>query len=215
MLRLLVLALLCALPLVAQPAVAWTRGATCYEVFVRSFQDSDGDGTGDLKGLIARLDYINDGKEKGTTSLGARCIWLMPVAESPSYHGYDVSNYYRVNREYGTNSDFKRPVAEAHRRGIKVLVDMVLNHTSSEHHYFREALRDTASPYRAWFRWSAEKPADLNPWGQSNWRKSPVRDEWYYAFFDRHMPDLHYRQPPVVAEAKKIAGNSWFGTSAL
>ncbi|MEP6621452.1 MAG: alpha-amylase family glycosyl hydrolase [bacterium] len=184
---------------------AWTRGATCYEVFVRSFKDSDGDGVGDLKGLTDKLDYINDGTSSLRTSLGARCIWLMPVAESPSYHGYDVSDYYRVNRQYGTNDDFKRLMTAAHKRGIRVLVDMVLNHSSSRHPNFLAALRDTASPYRAWYRWSPTKPAELNPWGQSNWRKSPVRDEWYYAFFDSGMPDLNYRTPAVVAEAKKIA----------
>ena len=83
----------------------------------------DGDGIGDLKGLIQKLDYINDGVKGGHHSLGARCIWLMPVAESPSYHGYDVTNYYRVNPDYGTNDDFKKLIAESHRRGIKVLVD--------------------------------------------------------------------------------------------
>lgn len=191
---------------IAQPAPpAWTRGATCYEVFVRSFYDSDGDGIGDLKGLTAKLDYINDGHPNSRRDLGARCIWLMPVAASPSYHGYDVSDYYRIEREYGSNDDFKRFVAEAHRRGIKVLIDMVLNHASSEHPYFQAALRDTASPYRAWFRWSAAKPAELNPWGESNWRKSPIRDEWYYAFFSPGMPDLNYTHPPVLEEAKKIA----------
>src|SRR4029077_12958946 len=92
---------------------AWTRGATCYEVFVRSFYDSNGDGIGDLNGLIQKLDYI-----KG---LGASCIWLMPVTASPSSHGYDVSDYYRVEPAYGTNDDFKRMVGEAHRRGITVL----------------------------------------------------------------------------------------------
>src|SRR5207253_4192966 len=115
----------------ADTARAWRRGAVCYEIFVRSFFDSDGDGIGDLKGLMQKLDYINDGKN-GPRSLGAHCVWLMPVAESPSYHGYDVSNYYRVEPDYGTNEDFKRFVTEAHRRGIKVLVDMVLNHASSE-----------------------------------------------------------------------------------
>src|SRR6476646_571943 len=100
----------------------WKKGGTCYEVFVRSFYDSDGDGIGDLNGLIQKLDYINDGNSRSNRSLGARCIWLMPVAESPSYHGYDVTNYYRVNPQYGTNADFKQLVAEAHRRGIKVLV---------------------------------------------------------------------------------------------
>src|SRR5947209_8476193 len=119
------------------PSPAWTRGAVCYEVFVRSFYDSDGDGIGDLNGLIAKLDYINDGNPASKRDLGASCIWLMPIAQSPSYHGYDVSDYYRVEPAYGTNDDFKHLVAEAHRRGIKVLVDMVLNHSSSEHPYFQ------------------------------------------------------------------------------
>ena len=183
----------------------WTRGATCYEVFVRSFQDSDGDGIGDIPGLISRLDYINDGNERTRTDLGARCIWLMPVAESPSYHGYDVTDYYRIERDYGTNEDFRRLIAESHRRGIRVLVDMVLNHASSEHPFFQAALRDPASPYRAWFRWSPTRPTELNPWGQSNWHKSPIRDEWFYGFFWSGMPDLNYTHRPVMEEAKKIA----------
>src|SRR5690349_3973382 len=145
---------------------AWTHGATCYEVFVRSFQDSDGDGIGDLKGLISRLDYINDGNDASRKDLGARCIWLMPVDESPSYHGYDVTDYYKIERDYGTNADFRQLVTEAHRRGIKVLVDLVLNHASSEHPYFTAALRDTASPYRRWFRFSPTKPDEKGPWGQ-------------------------------------------------
>ncbi len=188
-----------------RPLPTWTRGATCYEVFVPSFQDRDGDGIGDLEGLIRKLDYIDDGNPRSHRDLGARCIWLMPVAESPSYHGYDVTDYYRVARDYGTNEDFRRLMAAAHKRGIRVLVDMVLNHSSSEHPYFRAALRDTASPYRAWYRWSPTKPAELNPWGQSNWHKSPVRDEWYYGFFWSGMPDLNYLHPPVLAEAKAIA----------
>src|SRR3954454_4598069 len=86
----------------AKPSAAgWTRGATCYEIFVRSFRDSNGDGIGDLNGLTQSLDYINDGNPRTRTDLGARCIWLMPVAESPSYHGYDVSNYYKVEPDYG------------------------------------------------------------------------------------------------------------------
>jgi glycosidase len=188
-----------------QSPPAWTRGATCYEIFVRSFADGDGDGIGDLKGLTAKLDYINDGNPNSQRSLGARCIWLMPVAESPSYHGYDVTNYYRVEPDYGTNDDFRRLAAEAHRRGIKVLVDMVLNHSSNEHPWFQAALRDTASPYRSWYRFSRAKPAEKGPWGQEAWHKSPARDEYYYGIFWHGMPDLNYGNPAVIAEAKKIA----------
>src|SRR5947209_19110381 len=116
----------------AQHSPRWVRGATCYVDFVRSFLDSDGDGIGDLKGLTAKLDYINDGNPRTERSLGARCVWLMPIMESPSYHGYDATDYYRVAKAYGTNADFKRFVAEAHKRRIRVLIDMVLNHTSNE-----------------------------------------------------------------------------------
>ena len=182
----------------------WRRGATCYEVFVRSFYDSDGDGIGDLKGLIQKLDYINDGTSRGRHSLGARCIWLMPVAESPSYHGYDVTNYYRVEPDYGTNEDFKTLIAEAHRRGIKVLVDLVLNHMSSEHPFFQEALNNPLSPHRDWFRWSATKRVEKN-WGQQVWHRSPVRDEYYYGLFWSGMPDLNYETKAVRDEAKNVA----------
>jgi glycosidase len=189
----------------AQHSPPWVRGATCYEVFVRSFYDSDGDGIGDLKGLTAKLDYINDGDPHSSRSLGARCVWLMPIVESPSYHGYDATDYYHVARAYGTNDDFERFVAEAHKRGIRVLVDMVLNHTSNEHPWFQAAMRDTTSPYRHWYRWSPTKPDSKGPWGQEVWYKSPMRDEYYYAVFWSGMPDLNYETPAVRAEVKRIA----------
>ena len=171
---------------------AWTGGAVCYEIFVRSFFDSDGDGIGDLNGLIRKLGYID--------SLGASCIWLMPVAQSPSYHGYDVSDYYRVAPAYGTYADFKRLVAEAHRRRIKVLVDIVLNHTSNENPWFQAALKDTTSPYRSWYRFS---PTALGkgPWGAEAWHHSPVRDEYYYGVFWSGMPDLNYQTPAEIGRA--------------
>ena len=195
-------------PASAQPVAAastWKRGAVCYEVFVRSFFDSDGDGVGDLKGLVQKLDYINDGDPSSQRDLGARCIWLMPVAASPSYHGYDVSNYYQVNPEYGTNDDFKRLVTESHRRGIRVLVDMVLNHTSNEHPYFKHALLYPDSPYRGWYLWSPTHPGVKNPWGGDNWHRSPIRDEYYYGFFWSGMPDLNVENRALVEETKKIA----------
>jgi alpha-amylase len=192
-------------PATTAPPADWKHGAVCYEVFVRSFYDSDGDGIGDLTGLRQKLDYINDGDPRSTNDLGARCIWLMPVVASPSYHGYDATNYYRVNPQYGTNDDFKQLVAAAHRRGIRVLVDMVLNHVSNEHPLFKDALLNPGSPYRGWFRWSPTKPEIKGPWGQQVWHKSPVRDEYYYGVFWEGMPDLNYENPAVRAEANKIA----------
>ena len=190
----------------AKPLPAgWWNTAVCYEIFVRSFYDSNGDGVGDLNGLTQKLDYINDGDPKTTGDLGASCIWLMPIAASPSYHGYDVTDYYKVNAAYGTNDDFKHLVAEAHKRGIKVVLDMVLNHTSSQHPWFQEALRDPSSPYRNYYIFSKDNPGYQGPWGEEVWHKSPVRDEYYYGIFYDGMPDLNYRNPAVTAEAQKIS----------
>ncbi|HEX2203154.1 MAG TPA: alpha-amylase family glycosyl hydrolase [Longimicrobium sp.] len=186
------------------PTPEWRRGGVCYEVFVRSFSDSDGDGVGDLRGLTSKLDYINDGSAASRKDLGASCIWLMPVAQSPSYHGYDVTNYYEVDREYGTNDDFKRLVAEAHRRGIRVIVDLVLNHMSSEHPRFKAALLDPASPYRPWFRWSPVERKTPG-WTVPTWHKVPERDEYYYGLFWSGMPDLELSNPEVKAEWERVA----------
>jgi alpha-amylase len=182
----------------------WRDGGVCYEIFVRSFFDSDGDGVGDLEGLIQKLDHINDGNADTRTDLGANCIWLMPIAASPSYHGYDVTDYYRVDPRYGTNEDFRRFATEAHRRGIRILVDMVINHVSSEHPAFKHALLYPESPYREWFRWSATAGPD-NEWGDNNWRRSPVRDEYYYGFFSARMPDLNWESESLREEMKRVA----------
>jgi glycosidase len=187
-----------------RPERPWQVGATCYEIFVRSFADSDGDGIGDLNGLTARLDHLNDADPATTDDLGVRCVWLMPVAESPGYHGYDVSDPYAVEKDYGSSADFKRFVEEAHRRGIRVLVDLVLNHVSSEHPAFQAALRDTASPYREWFRFQPEK-GPLNRWGGDNWHASSERAEFYYGFFWKGMPDLDYTRPAALEEMKRVA----------
>jgi alpha-amylase len=185
------------------PPDPWRQGV-CYEVFVRSFQDSDGDGVGDLRGLVERLDYINDGDPGGGADLGATCIWLMPVAQSPSYHGYDVTNHYEVNRDYGTNDDFRRLIAEAHRRGIRVLVDLVLNHTSSEHPYFKAAVLERDSRYRDWYVWSATERR-MPGWEAPTWHRNPTRDEFYYGLFWSGMPDLNLANPHVQAEVRRVA----------
>ncbi len=181
----------------AQQAPSWTRGATCYEIFVRSFYDSNGDGIGDLKGIIQKLPYVQ--------SLGASCIWLTPIMPSPSYHGYDITDYYSVNPQFGTNADFTQLVAAAHHRGIRILVDLVLNHTSNQHPDFIAAEHDTTSPFRAWYRFSPTKLGP-GPWGDTNaWRHSPVRNEYYYGPFSVDMPDLDYHTPAVREEANRIA----------
>lgn len=191
---------------VAQPlAAGWWDGAVCYEVFVRSFADSDGDGIGDLQGLITRLDYINDGDPQSTSDLGATCIWLMPVAEAASYHGYDTIDYYTVEQDYGSNADFKQLTEAAHQRGVKVIIDLVLNHTSSQHPWFLEAAQNPASPYRDWFLWSPIDPGYAGPWGQKVWHRTPGQNDFFYGIFWEGMPDLNYRNPAVTAEAHKIS----------
>ena len=182
----------------------WRRQGVCYEIFVRSFADSDGDGVGDLPGLTARLDYVNDGDPATPGDLGATCIWLMPIAQSPSYHGYDVSNYYQVNRDYGTNQDFQAFVAAAHQRGIRVIVDLVLNHMSSEHPFFKSALLDAASPWRDWFTW-APAPRPSPGWTAPVWHRVEDRDEYYYGLFWRGMPDINLANAAATRELENVA----------
>ncbi|MEE0881628.1 MAG: alpha-amylase family glycosyl hydrolase, partial [Turicibacter sp.] len=117
-----------------------------YEIFIRSFADSDGDGIGDINGITENLDYLVD--------LGIKGIWLLPIHPSPSYHGYDVVDYYDVNPDYGTLEDFKNLISEAHNRGIKVVMDMVLNHASSEHPWFVDSKENVDSEYKDYFIWA-------------------------------------------------------------
>lgn len=167
----------------------WWDDAVFYEIFVRSFQDSDGDGVGDFNGLISRLDYLQQ--------LGITGLWLMPIAQSPSYHGYDVVDYYQVDDEYGTKEDFLRFMEEAHARDIRVIVDLVLNHTSREHAWFQEALEPT-SEKRDWYVWGEEK--------QQYWHETV--HGYYYGYFWEGMPDLNYRNP-AVSEAMQDVTRFW------
>lgn len=187
---------------------SWWHETVFYEVFVRSFADSTtgplaGDGTGDLQGLIERLDYLNDGDPATTEDLGVNGLWLMPVMQSPSYHGYDVTDYYAVDEAYGTLDDFRRLVAEAHARGMRVIVDLVLNHTSSEHPWFVEARDHPESERRGWYLWSEERPDYLGPWGQEVWHASP--SGYYYGLFWSGMPDLNLANPAVTVEMEDVA----------
>lgn len=185
-----------------EPSGPWWNDRVFYEVFVRSFKDSDGDGIGDLNGLIEKLDYLNDGDPATTADLGVTGIWLMPVMQAASYHGYDVTDYYTVEQDYGTQEDFLRLIDEAHRRGIAVIVDLVLNHTSSGHPWFEEASAGNPE-FRDWYVWAEEASGQRGPWGQQLWYAGG--DGYYYAVFWSRMPDLNLENPKVTAEIESIA----------
>lgn len=170
------------------------RGGVSYEIFVRSFADSNGDGIGDLNGITKKLDYIK--------SLGVESIWLTPFYPSPTYHKYDVTNYCAVDPEYGTISDFKKLLSEAHKRKISVVIDLVLNHTSILHPWFQQSLFDTntsRNPKRNYYVWASA----LDTTKKRDWHR--IWDYKYYGMFWQGMPDLNYDNPAVRKEAKAIA----------
>lgn len=194
-------------PAAAAPTAAqqgWWNDVVFYEVFVRSFADSTtgplaNDGIGDFQGLIDKLDYLK--------TLGIGALWLMPITESPSYHGYDTTDYRKVERDYGTNEDFKRFMGECHKRDIKVVIDMVLNHCSSAHPWFKEASKGPGSPHRDWFIWADAKPNWKGPWSENVWHASrePGQKDFYYGMFNHDMPDLNYRNKDLTAEMHDTA----------
>lgn len=165
----------------------WWRSVVFYEIFVRSFYDTNNDGIGDFNGVTAKLAYLEE--------LGVNAIWLMPIHPSPSYHGYDVADYYSVNPEYGAMDDFKNLLAEAHQRDIRIIIDLVLNHTSSEHPWFIEANNDPNSIYRDYYVWEDEDNG--NGWHQGN-------QGYYFGLFWEGMPDLNYNNPAVTEDMLKV-----------
>ncbi|GAA0845271.1 alpha-amylase family glycosyl hydrolase [Paenibacillus glucanolyticus] len=181
-----------------------------YEIFVRSFYDSDGDGIGDLKGVIEKLDYLNDGNPDTSDDLGVTGIWLMPINPSPSYHGYDVTDYRSIHPDYGTLEDFKTLLAEADKRGIKIIMDLVVNHTSTEHPWFKESAADQASPIRDWYIWAEDQgkaPSGSSAAGSgSPWHE--MNGAHYMGTFWGGMPDLNFDNPKVREEMKDI-GKFW------
>jgi glycosidase len=182
----------------------WWQDVVFYEIFVRSFKDSDGDGVGDFQGIIQQLDYLNDGNPETNDDLGIGGIWLMPINPSPSYHGYDVTDYYAVNPDYGTMDDFKALLAEAEERGIKIIIDLVINHTSTQHPWF-EASRDPDSEYHDWYVWSETNPQIPGPWFQDAWHRDGTNGLYYYGIFWGGMPDLNYDNPAVTEEILNIS----------
>lgn len=180
-----------------QEAVEKRDSNTFYEIFVRAFHDSDGDGIGDLNGIAEKLDDLRE--------MGFSGIWLTPIHPSPSYHGYDVTDYYAVHPDFGTMDDFERVVEEAHARDIRIILDLVVNHTSSRHPWFLEAVRDPDSPKRDWYVWADEATNTdaISAIGGKAWH--PAGGGHYLGIFWDGMPDLNPDNPEVLDEMLKIA----------
>jgi len=178
-------------PATPTPAASaeWARTSVFYEVFVRSFYDADGDGTGDLKGVTAKLDYL-----KG---VGIDALWLMPIQPASSYHGYDVKDYGSVNPDYGTMDDFRALTRAAHDKGMRIVIDWVVNHTSNEHEWFQKSVAGDAE-YADYYVWSDIKISD-------NWAQAS-NGRWYYCWYGNpQMPELNYRNVKVRERIKSLA----------
>ncbi|GLV51815.1 trehalose synthase [Thermobispora bispora] len=174
----------------------WYKRAVFYEVNVRGFKDSNGDGTGDLRGLIEKLDYLK--------WLGVDCLWLLPLYESPLRDGgYDISDYFKILPEFGDLGDFVEMIEAAHKRGIRIITDLVMNHTSDRHPWFQASRQDPDGPFGDFYVWSddptryAEAPVVFIGAEESNWTFDPVRGQYYWHRFFHHQPDLNYDNPAV------------------
>lgn len=196
-------------PIYAQKNSSKWPNAITYEIFVQSFADSNGDGIGDINGMTSKLDYLKD--------LGVEGIWLMPMNPSPSYHKYDVTDYYGIHPDYGTIEDFKKFISEAHKRNIKVVMDMVINHSSSKHPWFIDAQKNPDSPYRDYYVWTHQDDPQTKGEGKiiagdsgnrNRWNKVEGSDYLFYSYFGRGMPDLNYDNPKLREEMFKV-GKFW------
>ena len=181
----------------------WWRHAVIYQIYPRSFQDSNGDGIGDLQGIIDRLDYLNDGTEN---SLGVDAVWLSPTFPSPMKDfGYDVSNYTDVHPDFGTLATMDKLITECHAQGMKLMLDYVPNHTSDMHPWFIESRSSKSSPKRDWYIWRDAKPDGSLPnnwravFGGRAWELDPTTNQYYLHSFLVEQPDLNWRNPEVVA----------------
>lgn len=179
----------------------WWQDRVVYQIYPRSFQDTNGDGIGDLLGIIMHLDELKD--------LGIGVIWLSPVYPSPNAdNGYDISDYCGIHPEYGTMADMDRLIEEAAKRDIKIIMDLVINHTSDEHHWFKQS-RDKNSPYRDYYIWRPGRKDRLpNNWtsffGEDCWEYDEISGEFYLHLFAKKQPDLNWHNPKVLAEIKNI-----------
>ena len=176
----------------------WWKKAVVYQIYPRSFCDSNGDGIGDLNGITGRLDYLK--------TLGVDVLWLSPVYQSPNAdNGYDISDYRAIMKEFGTMEDFERLLCEAHKRGLRIVMDLVVNHTSDEHAWFRESRKSENNPYRDYYIWKKGKDSKPpNNWGSwfygSAWEYDQQTDSHYLHIFSKKQPDLNWENPKVRRE---------------
>ena len=178
-----------------------------YEIFVGSFADSDGDGTGDLNGILRHLDYLNDGNLLSDTSLGVQGLWLTPIFASPSYHKYDATDYYRIDSDFGTEDDLRALLDACHARNVKVILDLVINHTARNHEWFQSFCQSHADanpddPYYDYYSWYT---GETLPAGITCEKIPGTADEYYECNFSPDMPELNYDNPAVREEMLNVA----------
>ena len=207
----MVIALLCATFLapteVQAQTVSGPANNTVYEILVRSFYDSNGDGIGDINGLTHKLDYLNDGNPQTDSDLEIGIIWLMPIFPSMSYHGYNVNNYREIHPDYGTLENFDRLIRRAHERGVRIILDVPFNHTSNQHRWFRDAVKNpSTSPYRDYYHLIVGNIPHGNDW---HWVKNDSGQQvYYFGDFGYDMPDLNMSnekvKDEVIGPCKKV-----------
>ncbi len=183
----------------------WYKNLVIYSLDLETFMDASGDGIGDFEGLVRRLDYLH--------WLGVDALWLAPFYPSPRRdNGYDVTDFYGIDPAYGSSGDFVEFMHQAKRRGLKVIIDLVVNHTSNEHPWFQEARKGDISPYHDWYIWSKEQPDDWNdgmvfPGVQERtWTYDERAKKYYYHRFYDFQPDLNIEHPEVRAEIRRVMG---------
>ena len=175
----------------------WFKDAIIYQIYPRSFKDSDGDGMGDIKGIIEKLDYLKD--------LGINCVWLSPVYESPmDDNGYDISDYKKIYETFGTMEDFDLMLSEMHKRGIRLIMDLVANHTSDEHPWFIESKKSEDNPYLDYYIWKKKPNNWTGFFGEKAWEYDPTTDAYYLHLFGKKQPDVNWENEKVREEYKEI-----------
>ncbi|WP_019506665.1 alpha-glucosidase [Pleurocapsa sp. PCC 7319] len=182
----------------------WWETGVIYQIYPLTFADANGDGKGDLQGIIKKLDYLNGGQPDSKNSLGIDAIWLSPINTSPMFdNGYDISDYYDICPVFGTLEDFETLLAECHQRNIKVILDLVVNHTSDQHDWFIESSSSKDNPKSDWYHWQDAEPNGSVPnnwlsyFGGTAWTYCEARDQYYYHAFNKNQPDLNWNNPEV------------------